>query len=137
MTSHRISPRFTRHLAVTRRRPARLIQRSVVKQNVDAAIAGLRRRVQDTGRTFRGATPSAKVLMAIFAALLLAPVFDHAVSFFVPLRPIWGGTEGYCDRHKLGCDLTTHVLADGALAVLAYFTLWQKSLRTKTIWRRR
>lgn len=116
MTSHRISPRFTR---------------------LDTAIAGLRRRIEDTGRTIKGATPSAKVVMAIFAALLLTPLLDHVVSFFVPLRPIWGGTEGYCDRHKLGCDLTTHLLADGALAVLAYFALWQKSLRTKTIWRRR
>ncbi|MGZ4232107.1 MAG: hypothetical protein ACXVVQ_11855 [Solirubrobacteraceae bacterium] len=109
----------------------------MVKQNLDTAIAGLRRRVQDTGRTLKGATPPAKVVMAIFAALLITPLVDHVVPYLVPLRPVWGGTEAYCDKHKLGCDLTTHLLADGALAVLAYLAFWQRSLRIKTIWRRR
>jgi hypothetical protein len=129
-------PRFCQRPDATTRRPGRLIQRSVLKQNADTAIAGLRRWVENAWQTFKGATPKAKVVMAIFAALLLTPLVDHLVPYLVPLRPIWGGTEGYCDKHKLGCDLTTHLLADGALAALAYFAFWQRSLRTKTIWRR-
>lgn len=137
MSFDRIPLRITHPLAARRRRPGGLIQRSVVKQNADTAMAGLRRRVEDAWRTFRGATPKAKVVMSIAAALLLAPLLDHLVPYLVPLRPFWGGTEGYCDKHKLGCDLTTHLLADGALAALAYLAFWQRSLRTKAIWRRR
>jgi hypothetical protein len=114
----------------------RLIQRSAVKQSADILVAGFGRWVADGWRTVKGATPKAKVVMAIVAALLVTPLIDHLVPYLVPLRPIWGGTEGYCERHKLGCDLTTHLLADGALAALAYFAFWQRSLRTKTIWRR-
>jgi hypothetical protein len=127
--------RFGQHGKVATSRAVDLAQRSAVARSFDAGKTSLASFFDRGWQTLKGATPPVKALLVLVVALLVvAPFFDHVMRYLVP-SPIWGGTEKYCDAHKLGCDLTTHFLADGALAVGAYFLFWRRTLRTKALWR--
>lgn len=114
-------------------RAAHLAQGSVPARALDTATSAISRVSDRAWQTAKTATPPVKALgLLIVALLVVMPVADHLVPYLVP-SPLWGGTERYCDRHALGCDLTTHFVAEAAVALLAYFAFWRTLQRTKAL----
>jgi hypothetical protein len=89
-----------------------------------------------TRQRVRAGTPGVKVIVVIVLALLLAPVAYHLLSYVLPL-PLLGGSEQYCSKHGLSCDLTIHILGDVVVAVVVYAAFLRRQVRTATIWRSR
>lgn len=114
-------------------RAAHLAQGSVPARALDTATSAISRVSDRAWQTAKAATPPVKALgLLIVALLVVMPVADHLVPYLVP-SPLWGGTERYCDRHALGCDLTTHFVAEAAVALVAYFAFWRTLQRTKAL----